>query len=241
MAKILIGTSGWSYKHWDDVFYPPKIESHLHFFAEHYPTVEINTTFYHLPRDTAVKNWFAQVPEDFVFAVKANGYITHRKRLKDCENSVPLFFKTIRALKDKRGPILFQLPPSLKMDLERFKSFLKLIVKRKGRFTFEFRHESWFCEEIYDLLRKNNITLTFTDLYGKMSPQIITGDFVYLRLHGPKKSYTGSYSSAQLRKWKKQFTEYKEKGLDVFCYFDNDEKGYAIKDSARLAKMLSSE
>lgn len=240
MKNVFIGTSGWFYDHWIGNFYPEdlKKEEWLHFFSGSCLTLEINTTFYHTPRESTVKNWYKQTPKNFRFSVKASGYITHRKRLHDCKNSLKYFFRSIKALKDKQGPILFQLPPSFKMNRERLEEFISHL-ESDHLYVFEFRHDSWYTEEIYSLLRAHNIALCITDLNHKQSPQVITASFTYLRLHGPKSAYKGSYSSQKLTSWKKQFQTWSRKGIAVYCYFDNDEKGYAIEDAKRLLRSMN--
>lgn len=203
---IYIGTSGWSYAHWRRNFFPEDLSPSkwLNYLSGFFSTVEINATFYRMPNEKTVKNWFKQVPGKFYFSVKASRYITHQKRLIDCQDSLNFFYKNIQYLKNKRGPILFQLPPSFKLNKERIEQFISLLDK-SFQHVFEFRHDSWFNEEIYSLLRKNNIGLCITDLNGKLSPEVITADFTYIRLHGPKKAYQGSYSPSELDDWKKRF------------------------------------
>lgn len=238
MAKNHIGTSGWSYEHWDKVFYSHlPSNQRLQFYAKHFQTVEINTTFYHLPKPQVVKNWHKTTPKNFLFSIKASSYITHLKRLKDPEESLKKFFTSIKNLKEKTGPILFQLSPSFKRDDERLKNFIKKLPKKK-RYTFEFRHESWFAEEVYQILQKNKMALCITDLAGKLSPIELTSNFVYIRLHGPKRAYQGSYSDRKLKEWAKKIKEWNEKKIKVFLYFDNDQKGYALADAKRLKELL---
>lgn len=233
--SIHIGTSGWLYSHWDKVFYPKKVEK-LHYYADFFNTVEINSTFYHLPKASSVKNWKLRVGQTFTFAVKASQYITHRKRLIDCKEPLSLFYRRIHYLKNKLGPLLFQLPPSFKANPERLESFLKLL-KKGHLYTFEFRHPSWYTEETYALLRKYQIALCITDITGEDSPLEVTSPFIYIRLHGPK-LYTGSYSTKDLQKWKKRILAWQKKGFSIWCYFDNDDKAYAVKDALRLMKMV---
>ncbi|MGK5595296.1 MAG: DUF72 domain-containing protein [Parachlamydiaceae bacterium] len=241
MSAIYIGTSGWSYQHWKENFFPNKLPTTkwLNYYAQTFPTVEINTTFYHLPLEKTVVNWYQQVPSQFLFAVKASRYITHIKRLRNCQESVDLFMKKISSLKDKKGPILFQLPPSLQMDLARLQSFLSYLPK-KEKFVLEFRHASWFVDDIYTILSDHNIALCITDLNGTLSPEMMTANFSYIRLHGPKKAYQGSYGLANLKKWQKKIEKW-GRSQTVFCYFDNDEKGYAIQDASSLQGLLTGE
>lgn len=238
--QLYIGTSGWSYEHWNQIFYPKDIKSNqrLQYYGKHFDTVEINTTFYHLPKNTTINNWNNQVPKKFIFSIKASQYITHRKRLKDPSQTLTLFFERIKLLENKTGVILFQLPPSFKKNIERLEEFINHLDKDK-RYTFEFRHESWFEEEVYSLLKKHNIALCITDWADKSFPEVMTADFAYVRLHGPQKTYQGFYGPKKLKEWKKKFLEWMEHKMDIYCYFDNDEKAYAIKDAYTLKKLFS--
>lgn len=238
-SKIHIGTSGWSYKHWKENFYPSKLPSNdwLNFYATMFSTVEVNTTFYHAPLPTTTEKWLKKVPKNFQFAIKASSYITHWKRLKDCSLSLDFFYKSIQKLQPKAGPILFQLPPAFQINQERLKTFIDLL-KADYRYTFEFRHKTWFTDEIYSLLSKHNIALCITDLNGKLSPEVVTADFIYLRLHGPHRAYQGSYGPTGLKAWKKKIANWLDLGKEVYCFFDNDEKGYAIEDAKFLLEFF---
>ena len=238
IPEIYIGTSGWSYEHWKENFYPQGLKSNLwlNFYSKAFSTVEVNTTFYHLPLGTTVQKWNKQVSPEFKFSIKASRYITHQKRLKDCHESLALFFHSLEALKSKVDVILFQLPPTLRFDLERLSQFL-VNLHDDYRYVFEFRHPSWFIDETYALLKKNKIALCITDLNGKLSPEVITSDITYIRLHGPHKAYQGSYGSRKLKTWKKKIENWSTT-VSVYCYFDNDEKGYAIEDAKSLKNMM---
>lgn len=237
---IFIGTSGWSYQHWKENFYPEGLKpiDWLHYYSSEFSTVEINTTFYHSPLQTTIDNWYAKVPKDFTFSIKASRYLTHIKRLKNCRESVDYFYRNIRNLKSKIGPILIQLPPSFKADKDRLIEFIGYL-NNKYMHVFEFRHPSWFSPEIYKILSKNNIALCITDLNGKLSPEVITAHFTYIRLHGPQRAYTGSYGPSGLKKWQKRIEEWINSKTSVYCYFDNDDKGYAIKDAQKIKEMLN--
>ncbi|MFA6916900.1 MAG: DUF72 domain-containing protein [Parachlamydiales bacterium] len=237
---IHIGTSGWSYAHWKEIFFPEGLKTGewLNFYAEAFPTVEINSTFYRTPSISTFHNWYDQVPDNFLFSLKINRYITHLKRLKDCRESLDYFYKNVEVLKPKVGPILFQLPPTFHKNSERFTEFLSWLHP-DYRYVFEFRHESWFVEEVYELLAQKQIGLCITDLTGSLTPEVLTTDFTYLRLHGPKKAYQGSYGKEGLREWQKRIMNW-SKEASVFCYFDNDEKGYAIQDARSLTDMFRS-
>ncbi len=238
-ARVKIGTSGWHYLHWKGPYYPKKLPAKkiLETYSQEFETVEINNTFYKLPEITTLKNWKSTVPKNFLFSIKASRYITHVKKLKDPKNSLKKFFQRIQTLKPKIGVILFQFPPKWSLNLERFEDFLKVLPKRY-RYAFEFRDESWLCEEIYALLEKRHHALCLYEIGGKKTPKRVTADFVYIRLHGPKGAYQGNYSGQTLESWAKTFRSYKRKGLDVFCYFDNDEKGYAPLNALTLIGKL---
>ncbi|MDP1881130.1 MAG: DUF72 domain-containing protein [Parachlamydiaceae bacterium] len=235
---IHIGTSGWSYEHWKEKFFPTDLKQiqWLPYYANTFSTVEVNTTFYHTPRETTVLNWYNIVPKDFIFSVKMNRYITHNKKLSDCQDSLGIFYQSIQPFEKKMGPILIQLPPKFNANKERLNEFIHLLNK-KHRYTFEFRNETWFTPEIYEVLKENNIALCITDLRGELSPEIMTSDFVYIRLHGPKQAYGGSYGPKKLKEWKKKIENWLD-DASVYCYFDNDEKGYAIQDALVLQKMF---
>ncbi len=233
---IHIGTSGWSYEHWKKVFYPAGLAAtkQLSYYAQYFSVVEINSTFYRIPSEKAVLNWKKQTPPSFIFALKANNYITHIKRLK--ENSFR-FMQVVSLLEEKLGPLLFQLPPSFKKNRERLEEFLSKLPE-KHLYVFEFRHDSWYTDEIYDLLKHYQTALCITDLNGNLSPLEITAPFTYIRLHGPKQSYTGSYSSQQLRRWASHLVEWKRQKISSYCFFDNDEKAFAIKNANSIIKIL---
>jgi uncharacterized protein YecE (DUF72 family) len=236
--NIHIGTSGWSYNHWDHFYQGLPSSQWLSFYAEHFSTVEINSTFYHLPKEKSVKNWGSVTPKDFIFSVKVSRYITHIKRLKDSEVGVANFLKAISPLKAKLGPLLFLLPSSFKLNYEALKNCVKQLPKRH-LYTFEFRNESWHVPAVYELLRKYKIALCISDLNGKLSPIEVTAPFVYVRLHGPQKAYQGTYSLQALKRWAKRAEEWKANKLDVYIYFDNDEKGFALKDAEKLINLLN--
>lgn len=231
--RIHIGTSGWHYAHWKGPYYPEGLSSKnfLEHYVEDFQTVEINNTFYKLPEVKTIKTWYENVPNGFLFSVKASRYITHIKRLKDPKSSLKNFFSRIKYLKEKLGEILFQLPPKWPLNIERFETFIKSLPKGY-KYAFEFRDPTWLCDEIYGLLEKYNLALCIYEIEGQHAPKLITANHIYVRLHGPKRAYQGSYSSKALEKWAKEFAKWKKK--EIFCYFDNDEKGYAPKNALSL-------
>jgi uncharacterized protein YecE (DUF72 family) len=199
--------------------------------------VEINNPFYGLPQESTLIEWRDTVLEGFVFAVKANRYITHMKKLKDTGESLSLFLKRVEVLGDKLGPILFQLPPRWRFNKERFDSFLK-ILPEEHRYAFEFRDPSWLNPEVYEALTRYRAAFCIFDFAGWLSPKIVTSDFVYLRFHGPNGPYRGQYGDGFLSEWAGDFSLWVNQGKDVYCYFDNDEAAYATQDALRLKEMV---
>jgi len=239
-ASINIGTSGWNYKHWYGVFYPDKLKQRelLEFYTKYFDTVEINSSFYRLPPPETFGNWADKVPENFLFSVKANRYITHLKRLINVKEALTNFLKSVEKLGKKLGVILFQLPPSFKYDLERLEGFFKLLPVN-FRYAVEFRNKKWFNEEVYDLLVKNGIIFCIFHFYPILAPDVITANTVYLRFHGSTGPYRGKYDSDFLRIIAGKIVEWNSQGKEVFCYFDNDEKGYAVINAMELKKIVS--
>jgi uncharacterized protein YecE (DUF72 family) len=238
-GRILIGTSGWHYRHWVGPFYPPRLPARerLRFYAERFPSVELNNTFYRLPRAEAVAGWRDGTPEGFVFACKGSRFLTHMKKLKDAGDGIARFFAAIGPLREKLGPILFQLPGGWRVNAERLDEFLKAVPKGH-RYAFEFRDETWFTAEVIDLLRRSGAALCAWDFDRRQSPVELTADFAYVRLHGPDGPYRGSYDDRALRGWARRLGAWRDKGIDAYCYFDNDDSGYAAANAARLMQMV---
>jgi len=199
--RIHIGTSGWSYKHWRGTFYPQeiKIKNHFPYYLQHFNTVEINNTFYGFPSDETFLNWSKIVNDDFVYVIKANRYITHIKKLHNPSETLPPFLERVKLLGKNLGPILFQLPPTMKSNLELLDSFLRELPQQY-RYVFEFRNADWYKPEVYALLEKYGCAFCIYELAYHVSPIQITANFVYLRLHGPGNKYQGSYSDEVLKK-----------------------------------------
>jgi uncharacterized protein YecE (DUF72 family) len=234
----LIGTSGWHYKHWQGPFYPQGLPSsgYLQEYAKYFRTVEINNSFYRLPEAETFRNWRNGTPEGFVFAVKASRYITHMKKLKDPGKALEEFFSRAGFLEEKLGPVLFQLPPGWPIDLSRLETFLRLLPPGR-RYAFEFRNETWSAKAVYDLLTSANAAFCIFELNGKTAPKKVTADFVYIRLHGPDGAYAGSYDDHALSGWSSDFDRWLAEGRDVYCYFDNDQLGYAAWNAIRLLEI----
>jgi uncharacterized protein YecE (DUF72 family) len=238
---IFIGTSGWSYEHWKGNFYPAGLPAGemLSSYVQHFNTAEINNSFYHLPSEQAVAHWKTSVPDDFVFSAKASRFITHMKKLKDPADTLPPFMERIRLLGPRLGPILFQLPPGWHLNLERLTAFLQSLDKRY-RYTFECRDPSWFDDRVYEALAKHQAAWCIWDLNRQLSPLEVTADFVYIRLHGPDGPYCGCYDTHALTAWAERVTGWQAQGRQVYCYFDNDEAGYAPRNALALKRLLES-
>jgi len=238
-CDIRIGTSGWHYSHWKELFYPPNLPKNKWFehYAEHFATVEINNTFYQLPKEVSLQRWHKQAPKNFVYSVKANRYITHIKRLKDTSEALGRFFETIGILKGKLGPVLYQLPPSLHKDLDLLKSFI-ILLPRKRIAVFEFRHDSWFSEDTFKLLNKFGVGFCVHDLVGKETPRVVTADVIYVRFHGPTGRYRGNYSKSMLQTWAKWFKDHTKEVRSIYAYFNNDIGGHAINNAKTLKQQF---
>jgi uncharacterized protein YecE (DUF72 family) len=237
--SIHIGTSGWHYKHWLGPFYPVNMppSEFLDFYDKIFDTLEINNSFYNTPKRETFENWRKMTPKDFTFSVKASRYITHNKKLLNGKETFSYFIEKAEGLENKLGPILFQLPPGWKINIERLNDFLKDLPKGY-RYTFEFRNPSWFHPEIYELLNKYNAAFCLYELNAVQTPKEITADFIYIRLHGPGKAYQGQYKEKVLEGWAQDFIRWKNQVKAIYCYFDNDEKGYATMDAKRLIEMI---
>ncbi len=237
--KIHIGTAGWNYKHWRGPFYPGDLppKQWPAYYMEHFHTVEVNNTFYQLPEKETFGKWKQTAPEGFIYSVKASRYITHMKKLKDPGEPVSKFLDHAGALGEKLGPVLFQLPPRWKCNLQRLAHFLGTLP-RQFRFAFEFRDPSWWDPGVFEILSQYNAAFCAFDLEGRQSPVKLTADFAYIRLHGPGPAYAGQYSDGAVSEWAGLFQSLLDKGIEVFCYFDNDENGYAAKDALRLREKI---
>jgi len=238
-GKTFIGTSGFSYGHWQGVFYPEELPKNQWFvyYTGVFDTVELNNTFYHLPRESTVEKWEKTSPDGFTFAVKGSKFITHIKKLVDVGESLRLFESRAALLGDKLGVILFQFAPSFKKDIDLLENFLKLLSPQK-RYTMEFRHKSWFSDDTYDILKKYNISLCASDTPKYPYCEVLTADFMYIRLHGHEVLYASDYSEEVLKEYGQKIKEWNEQGIDVYTYFDNDYYGYAVKNAKRLKELL---
>ena len=246
--KILIGTSGWSYDHWIGPFYPKKLKSYddLHFYAEHFTTVENNSSFYRIASEATYKKWANVTNDNFVFSLKLNKTFTHIHRLmldKALFEQLEEHLSNLQVLKEKLGCLLIQTPPSLKYDLTVLNKFLSQITKiistleYKPNLAIEFRNKHWFTQELYDVLKKYNVAFTIAQSSRYPYEKIVTADFLYIRFHGPRELFASLYSEEDMEEWR-QFIAKTKKIKKVYMYFNNDFHGYAIENARAMQKLF---
>ena len=237
--RWLIGTSGWSYKHWQGIFYPEGLKSKdwLSFYTKTFSTVEVNSTFYHMPQEKTLDGWREKSPDNFVFTLKMNRFITHRKKLEGVNPFLKQFFDKARRLEDKLGVILHQLPPSLKKDIPLLASYLKLLPGEM-RHAVEFRDESWSHDETFDLLGSEGIAYCIVSSPSLRAHMRATAPFAYVRMHGAGGWYASCYSDRELRDWAKHIVKLAKEDCDGYIYFNNDYAGYAVQNALTLREQL---
>ena len=247
--KIYVGTSGWQYKHWNARFFPEDLpkKNWLKFFSGKFETVEVNTTFYHLARVSTFEKWKTEVPAGFVFTLKFYRLFTHFKKLnfeKEELETLEAFFRNGSKLGTKLGPILIQFPPSFRKSLGKLAFLLKQIrniekkLKKKFKLACEFRHQSWFDEEVYAFCRKQKIAFVITNSPAWPSKVIKTADFVYMRFHGRTKLFASNYTEQELEEWAETLKSLKAK--EIYAYFNNDANAYAADNALYLKQLLES-
>jgi uncharacterized protein YecE (DUF72 family) len=244
---ILIGTSGYNYPHWwNGVFFPSDLPQRkwLEFYTEYFDTVELNVSFYRLPKKEVFEGWYKRTPKRFCFTVKGSRFITHIKRLKDCREPLSLLLDHASPLKEKLGVVLWQLPPRFRFQEERLEEFCVLLStlprSKHVRHAFEFRDASWFCHEAFRILEEFHFAFCIAHGSGLPFIETITSDFTYLRLHGGEVLYGSNYSDKELKQWAEKIQDWREKGKNVFVYFNNDAYGFAVKNGLTLKKFVSS-
>jgi uncharacterized protein YecE (DUF72 family) len=238
-AKWRIGTSGWNYKHWKEIFYPQQlpVSKWLDFYSSQFDSVEVNATFYRLPKPESVDKWYEKSPEGFLWAVKGNKFITHTRRLKNPKEPLERLYTSLERLREKLGPILFQLPPSLSFDKRLFTSFCENL-NPTYQHVLEVRHPSWLDSQAFEILRRYSMAFCLSDTAGKYPyHEEITTDFLYIRLHGSQKLYASEYSEDELQQWARKIKNW---DMETYLYFDNDFQGFAVKNAKRLTEILSS-
>jgi len=240
MAHLRIGCSGFLYDHWKGSFYPEDLARNqwLAYYCRHFSSVELNVTFYGLPERETFAKWHMATPGDFIFALKGSRFITHVKKLKDCAEPIEAFFSRAALLKDKLDVILWQLPPSFPLDLERLSEFLELLSPFRIRNAFEFRNKTWITKKTFSLLEKKNMALCMADHPDFLGDLPATADFLYIRRHGASGNHAISYTSEFLKEEAKAIKAYLKKKLDVYVYFNNDAMGHAPQNALDLIQLL---
>ena len=241
MRPIHVGCSGWNYAAWRGRFYPKGLPANrwLEHYAQHFSTVEVNSTFYRLAKPEVAARWATQVPDGFIFSVKASRYLTHIKRLANLGEGVKRFYATIEPLIEaqKLGPVLWQLPPNFKRDDERLASALGALPT--GRHCFEFREPSWFVPEVYELLREHGAALVIADRpeVAKFQTHEMTADWTFVRFHRGKRGRRGNYSRRELEEWAERVEQWRRE-REVFLYFNNDWEAFATQNALWMAEQL---
>jgi uncharacterized protein YecE (DUF72 family) len=243
VATARIGTSGWSYKHWENVFYPQKLPAreHLPFLARQFSTVEINYSYYQLPPRKTFEYWRRTAPDSFLFAVKASRYLTHMRKLREPEEPLRRLMDAAGGLGPKFGPLLFQFPRRWAVNLERLVEFLEALrAYPPHRYTFEFRHKSWLVPAVYDVLRASNCALCLPVGWDIPLDVQLTADWTYLRFHGGQHG-TG-FEDDELQPWAERIRGWREQGVDSYSYFNNDtlwhDRPAAIDNARRLLELI---
>jgi uncharacterized protein YecE (DUF72 family) len=235
-VAVLVGTSGWQYDDWRGRFYPKDLPKTrwLEYFSRAFPTVEVNNTFYQLPKEETFIAWRDASADGFVVAIKASRYITHIRRLRECRDPVRLLWSRCRRLGKKLGPVLFQLPPNFRADVDLLRGFLRLLPKTM-RAAFEFRHPSWESDETRRVLDEAGCALVLADRPGARVPAVVTGGWSYIRFHQGTLVSPG-YRRSKLRPWAKRIAEMPTD--ETFVYFNNDTGGAAVQDARTLSELL---
>jgi uncharacterized protein YecE (DUF72 family) len=233
---LRVGTSGWHYADWRGAFYPKGVpqRSWLRYYAEQFPTVELNNSFYRLPDVSGFRRWKEQTPDGFVFTVKASRFLTHYRRLRDPEEPVERLLAAAAGLGEKLGPVLLQLPPDMAVECERLEQTLEAFAGRV-QLACEFRHGSWFCDEVYDVLRARDVALCLTDRRNRHGPLVRTASWVFVRMHEGTAAPHPSYGTRALHTWTDRIAELWGTGADGYVYFNNDHFGCAVRNAAEFA------
>jgi uncharacterized protein YecE (DUF72 family) len=240
VKRVWIGCSGWNYRDWRERFYPKGLPAKrwLEHYARHFDTVEVNNTFYRLPNRSAAEGWAQQTPAGFCFAVKSSRYLTHMKRLTDMRQGVKRFYERIEPLieANKLGPVLWQLPGNFVRDDERLGTALEQLPP--GRHAFEFRHPTWFCDDVYDLLRHHGVALVIGDTPERpFQTHVLTADWTFVRFHYGSRGRGGNYSQRELDTWRRRIARWRS-SVEVFAYFNNDWNAFAVRNALTLKKGL---
>jgi len=238
-VEYYIGCSGWHYEHWRGLYYPEELprSKWLSFYAQQFNTVELNNSFYHLPSEKAFSTWRESTPNNFVFAVKVSRFITHIKKLRNLGSAVDNFISRASCLREKLGPLLYQLPPSMKRNDELLQNFLSSLPPQYQH-VVEFRHKSWIDDAVFDILRRRNVGLCVFDMPGFRCPLVATSDFVYVRFHGGEWLYSSSYSDEELSRWARGIAQLGQNIGACYIYFNNDAEAFAVSNAITLREFL---
>lgn len=243
LKNIYIGTSGWSYKHWKNVFYPADIRpvEYLHYLAAEFNTTEINTSFYRLPKPETIQHWMDSVPLSFRFCPKMSRYLTQMKKLNDPEEPLGRFFRLFEPMKKILGPVLLQLPPNLSFHPEKTESLFRILKEkyRGYKIAVEIRHESWLEGPVINMFKRFHITWVIAHS-GRRFPMAenVTAKDIYIRFHGPDGSYATSYTKEELEEYADKCITWSVRGHRIWIFFNNDIHGYAIENARTFKKIL---
>lgn len=239
-GQFRVGTSGWIHKHWRGVFSPRDLpDGHwFGYYVQFFDTVEINFTFYRLPAENVFDDWQRQAPPGFVYAVKASRFLTHMKKLKDPEEPLERILGRSRRLGAQLGPVLYQLPPRWRCNLERLRQVVSLLP-RDLHHVLEFREPTWYTDAVREVLTEAGVGFCIHDMRGAPCPLWATGPVVYVRFHGPtEKAYAGCYPRSHLERWAELIERFRQEGHDVFAYFNNVHAGNAVRNARELQELL---
>lgn len=244
-GTLRIGTSGWNYAHWKDIFYPKGLKQAdwLSYHAGHFDTVELNASFYRLPKDESIRGWVEATPKRYRFAIKLSRYVTHQKKLKETHDALKTFFDLFKPMRaaGQCGPLLVQLPPNLHVNVDKLDAFLDDLKDAEGsarwKVAVEFRHASWLTDDVYDVLDRHRAAIVLHDMPEGETTKPNDASFVYVRRHGESGKYEGRYTEGELKKDAKRIRAWLGDGRDVWVYFNNDLEGHAVKDAMKLREM----
>ncbi|HWP31764.1 MAG TPA: DUF72 domain-containing protein [Fimbriimonadales bacterium] len=239
-VRAFVGTSGWQYDHWKDILYKgvPKSKWLSH-YAKIFPAVEVNASFYHLLKKETYERWAEETPDEFRFCIKGNRFLTHNKKLEAPEESIELEKSRASGLGKKLAVVLWQMPRSLRKDIEKLIRFAEALKAWKStRHALEFRRKEWFDDETANCLKRYGLANVISDAKDWPMWEAVTTDLVYIRLHGHEQTYVSSYSDKELRNWAKKIDVWLEEGKEVYVFFDNDAAGAAPPNALKLMKLL---
>jgi uncharacterized protein YecE (DUF72 family) len=237
--EVRIGCSGWHYDHWCGLFYPGGLAKTqwLQFYARQFDTVELNSSFYHLPSEKTFVGWRESTPDNFIFAVKVSRFITHLKRLRNLGSAMDKFLTHAASLKEKLGPLLYQLPPNMKRNDELLRSFVSTLPPEYHH-VFEFRHESWIDYSVFRILQEYKAGLCVFDMPRLSCPLIATSGFAYIRFHGSGSLYSSCYSDEALSLWARRIIQLAGEVNTVYVYFNNDAEAFAARNALSLSNLI---